>query len=77
MTNSYHPLVDSLRRAAELGPVYDMPVRDSEQSGWVNALSLFQDDDQRLQDIVAALGKAFLDTEDQHLAASPDSSLPT
>tara|TARA_B110000196_G_scaffold299103_1_gene291468 strand:- start:65 stop:892 length:828 start_codon:yes stop_codon:yes gene_type:complete len=70
MPNSNHPLVDSLRRAAELGPVYDMPVRDSEQSGWVNALSLFQEDDQRLQDIVAALGKAFLGTENQHLAAS-------
>ena len=63
MPNSNHPLVDSLRRAAELGAVYDMPVRDFEQSGWVNALSLFQEDDQRLQDIVAAHGKAFLGTE--------------
>ena len=77
MPNSNHPLVDSPSRAAELGPVYDMPVRDSEESGWVNALSLFQEDDRRLQDIVAALGKALLDTENQHLAASPDSSLPT
>jgi ferric iron reductase protein FhuF len=70
MPNNGHPLMESLRCAEELGPEYDMPVRDPEQDGWINALSLFQDDDQRLQGIVATLGKEYPGTEDRHLAAS-------
>ena len=70
MNNGGHPLVDSLRRAGELGAEYDRPKRDPGQEGWIKAQSLFQDDDQRLRNFVSAYGRDFVDTDNRHLAAS-------
>ncbi len=70
MNNGGHPLVDSLRRARELGNEYDLPVRDSEQEGWIKALSLFQDDDLLLRNFVAGFGRDYLGTDNRHLSGS-------
>lgn len=70
MNNDGHPLVDGLRRIRELGSEYDLPVRDPEQGGWINASSLFRDDDQRLQGFVSRFGRDFLGTDNRHLSAS-------
>jgi len=70
MTNDNHPLVESLRQMAELGEEYDLPIRKPGEDGWLSASSLFQEDDQRLAEIVAGYGRGFLGTENRHLAAS-------
>ena len=70
MKNGGHPLVDSLRRVGELGTEYDLPLRDPRQEGRIKALSLFQDDDQRLQNFVSTYGREFVATDNRHLAAS-------
>ena len=70
MINDNHPLVQSLHQTAKLGEVYDLPIRGIGEEGWLSASSLFQEDDQRLADIVSGYGRGFLGTENRHLAAS-------
>nr|MBC8279393.1 hypothetical protein [Chloroflexota bacterium] len=70
MINDSHPLVGSLRKTAELGEEYDLPIRTAGEEGWLGATALFQEDDQRLADIVAGYGRGFLGTDNRHLAAS-------
>ena len=65
-----HPLTSSLRRAGALGGLFNLPVRDPEQDGWIGAPSLFQDEDQRLGNLVMAHGRKHWRTENRHAAGS-------
>lgn len=70
MVNGGHPLTGSLRRAGELSELFSLPVVDRSQEGWVQALSLFQNDDPRLRDLVMALGRDRWETNNRHAAGS-------
>lgn len=70
MINHAHPLSDSMRRAGALSELFNLPVRERDQDGWLDAPSLFQDDDQRLQDMVMALGRDRWGTGNGHAAGS-------
>ena len=70
MVSSLSPLADSMRRAGALSELFNLPIRKRDQDGWLEALSLFQDDDQRLQDMVMALGRDRWGTENHHAACS-------
>ncbi|MCH2537664.1 MAG: hypothetical protein MK128_09660, partial [Dehalococcoidia bacterium] len=68
MDINQNPLFDSMRRAGELSELFNLPVRKRDQDGWLEAPSLFQDDDQRLQDMVMALGRDRWGTGNHHAA---------
>ena len=70
MINHTHPLTGSMSRAGGLGDLFNLPVRERDEEGWLEAPSLFQDDDQRLQDLVATYGRERWQTEDRHAAGS-------
>ena len=70
MVSSLSPLADSMRRAGALSELFNLPIRKRDQDGWLEALSLFQDDDQRLQDMVMALGRDRWSTDNHHAAGS-------
>ena len=65
-----NPLADSMRRAGALNELFNLPGRKRDQDGWLEATSLFQDDDQRLQDMVMALGRDRWGTGNHHAACS-------
>lgn len=65
-----HPLADSLGRAGALSSLFNLPVRSPEQDGWLGAPSLFQDDDQRLGEMVMSQGRDRWGTENRHTAGS-------
>ena len=65
-----HPLVESMRRAGAVNDLFNLPVRDRDQEGWIEATSLFQGDDQRLRDLVITYGLDRWGTDDRHLAGS-------
>ncbi len=65
-----HPLADSMRRAGALSDLFNLPVQERDQDGWLGAPSLFQDDDQRLRDLVTAHGRDRWGTENCHVAGS-------
>jgi ferric iron reductase protein FhuF len=70
MRNAEHPLIESMRRAAELDPYFELPVRKADEGGWINAPSLFQEDDERLRDMVMTHGQERWETENPHVAGS-------
>ena len=70
MDSNQNPLFDSMRRAGALSELFNLPVRKRDQDGWLEARSLFQDDDQRLQDMVMALGRDRWGTGNHHAACS-------
>ena len=70
MEGAGHPLADSMRRAGALSDLFNLPVRERDQDGWLEAPSLFQSDDQRLQDMVMALGRDRWGTDNPHAAGS-------
>ena len=69
-----HPLVDSIGRAAALDDYFAFPLRYPEQDRWpdqwIETGSLFQEDDQRLHDLVVAYGRHLWGTDHPHLAGS-------
>ena len=65
-----HPLVESMGRAAALNDFFALPVRYPDPGRWIQAESLFQDDGQRLRDMVVAYGQARWGTDNPHLAGS-------
>jgi hypothetical protein len=68
--NGEHPLAESIRRAGVLSGLFSLSVRDGDQDGWAGAGHLFQDNDQRLGELVMALGMARWGTENRHVAGS-------
>ena len=64
------PVVESMRRAGALSDLFFLPVRDQNQGEWIEALSLFQEDDPRLEDLVVANGRDRWGSENRHLAGS-------
>jgi len=70
VVNGEHPLAESIRRAGDLSGLFNIPVRDADQNGWVGAGHLFQGNDQRLGDLVMALGLARWGSENLHVAGS-------
>lgn len=70
MVNYKHPLAESIRRAGDLSGLFNLSVRDANHDGWLGAGQLFQDNDQRLGDLVMALGLARWETENRHVAGS-------
>ena len=65
-----HPLVLSLREAGELDPYLEMPVRDVDETGWSPAITLFQDDDTNLRELVMGYGYARWGATNNHVAGS-------
>jgi len=65
-----HPLAGSIRRAGALSSLFNLPVREVDQDGWLGADSLFQDDDQRMGELVMAHGRDHWGTENRHAAGS-------
>ena len=65
-----HPLVESMGRAAALNDFFALPLRYPDPGRWIEAESLFQDDDQRLRDMVVGYGQARWGTDNPHLAGS-------
>jgi hypothetical protein len=59
-----------MRRAGALSELFNLPVVDRNQEGWIEALSLFQDDDQRLRDLVMDHGRDRWATNNRHAAGS-------
>ncbi len=70
MRNTAHPLLGSMRRAAQLDPYFELPVRKLDEGGWINGSSLFHEDDQRLRDMVMAHGRDRWGTKNPHVAGS-------
>lgn len=70
MKNTEHPLIESMRRAAKLDPYFELPVRKRDEGGWINASSLFHEDDQRLRDVVMTHGRDRWGTKNPHVAGS-------
>ena len=58
-----------MRRAGSLSELFNLPVVDQHREGWIEAQSLFQDD-QRLRDLVAAQGMDRWGTDNCHAAGS-------
>jgi hypothetical protein len=70
VVSSGHPLTESIRRAGDLSGLFSLSVRDGDQDGWASAGHLFQDNDQRLGELVMALGMARWGTGNRHVAGS-------
>ena len=70
MDQTGHPLTDSMRRAGSLNKLFEFPLRDRDQEGWVEASSLFQGDHQRLRDLVITYGQKEWATDNRHIAGS-------
>ena len=70
VVNGGHPLAESMRRAEALSGLFNLPVQDADQEGWLSARSLFQDDDQRLRGLVIGHGRDRWGTENRHAAGS-------
>ena len=59
-----------MARAGAFSDLFSLPVRNGEQTGWLEASSLFEDDGQRLQEMVMAHGKEHWKTDNRHAAGS-------
>lgn len=70
VVNGRHPLAESIGRAAALNEFFSLPVRYPDPGRWIEAVSLFQDDGQRLGDMVVAYGQERWGTDNAHLAGS-------
>ena len=70
MVNGGHPLAESIRSGSDLSGLFNLSIRDADQDGWLGAGQLFQDNDQRLGDLVMAPGLARWRTENLHVAGS-------
>ena len=65
-----HPRVESMGRAAALNDFFALPVRYPDPGRWIEAESLFQDDDGRLRNMIVGYGQARWGTDNPHLAGS-------
>ena len=63
-------MTNALRRAGLLSNLFEIPILSKEQEGWADARSLFQDDDDRLRDLVMAYGRDRWGTDNCHVAGS-------
>lgn len=70
MDSATHPLVQSMRRAGALSIHFDLPVRSVDDVGWIDALDLFDGDDERLRDTVMVYGRDRWGTDSPHVAGS-------
>ena len=69
-TQGGHPLTASMVRAQELGGFFALPQRTAGDPGWTPARDLFQGDDGRLGELVAAYGERAWDSSNRHVAGS-------
>jgi len=53
-----HPLVSTMHRLAEINQFFNLPVREPEEDGWIEATDLFLGDDQRLPNLVMTYATA-------------------
>ncbi len=65
-----HPLSESLAKAESLGGFFAMPQAGRVDGGWASARDLFQGDDRRLGEMVAAYGQRAWESSNRHVAAS-------
>ena len=63
-----HPLTASMAQAQVFGNFFAIPHRD--EGDWTRARDLFQGDDQRLGELVAAYGQRAWESSNRHVAAS-------
>ncbi|MFQ6031113.1 MAG: hypothetical protein ACE5Q6_26925 [Dehalococcoidia bacterium] len=70
MVSRGHPLADSARRAGTLSGLFNLPIRDKHEEGWIEATALFRNDDQRLRDLVADYGRSRWGSDNCHVAGS-------
>lgn len=65
-----HPLTESMEQAESLGGFFAMPPATFAAGGWTRARDLFQGDDRRLGEMVAAYGQRAWESSNRHVAAS-------
>ena len=65
-----HPLASSMARAQELGGFFALPQQTPGDVDWSPARELFQGDDRRLAELVAAYGQRAWDSSNRHVAGS-------
>lgn len=65
-----HPLTESMDNAGSLGGSFAIPRRQPGDGGWTGARDLFQGDDRRLGEMVAAYGQRAWESSNRHVAAS-------
>ena len=65
-----HPLAESMAEAESLGGFFAVPQAERGEGGWTTARDLFQGDDSRLGDMVAAYGQRAWESSNRHVAAS-------
>ena len=65
-----HPLAESMAEAESLGGFFAVPQAERAEGGWTTARDLFQGDDRRLGDMVAAYGQRAWESSNRHVAAS-------
>ena len=70
MAGEPHPLAASMVSAQELGEFFALPRRKAEDPDWTAARDLFQGDDRRLGELVAAYGERAWDSKNTHVAGS-------
>ena len=64
------PLAESMAKAESLGGFFAMPQAGRAEEGWTRARDLFQGDDRRLGEMVAAYGQRAWESSNRHVAAS-------
>ena len=65
-----HPLTESMAKAESLGGFFVLPQAGRADEGWTKARDLFQGDDRRLGEMVAAYGQRAWESSNRHVAAS-------
>ena len=65
-----HPLVSTMHRLTEINQFFNLPVRELEGDGWIEATELFLGDDQRLRNLVMTYGQKAWGTTNNHVAGS-------
>ena len=65
-----HPLVSTMHRLAEINQFFNLPVREPEEDGWIEATDLFLGDEQRLRNLVMTYGRKAWGTTNNHVAGS-------
>lgn len=66
----WHPLAETMAKAGNLGGFFAMPQMHPSQGNWTTARDLFQGDDRRLGELVAAHGRRVWGSSNRHVAAS-------
>lgn len=69
-TQGGHPLTASMVRAHALGGFFALPQQTPGDGDWTPARDLFQGDDRRLGELVAAYGQRAWDSSNRHVAGS-------